>query len=97
MLKTRSKAAIFVVSFLSHSAATWVAFTKSELIRPTATTYLWRHAAETLAFPALYVLPNSEYDLLLPMMLFNSILWAALVTMVVVFIYAQFTKIPRLS
>jgi hypothetical protein len=88
----RRTATIYVAFVFGHLIATWICFTKSELIRPTATTFLWREAAEILAFPMIYLQPKSDLDWLLALMLCNSVIWSALLTVVVLLVSGQMRK-----
>ncbi|MGE5113321.1 MAG: hypothetical protein ACM3JB_20850 [Acidobacteriaceae bacterium] len=69
---------------------------KSELIRPTAATYIWRRATEILAFPMGYLELKSGSDWpLLELMLLNSIIWSALLTALVLLLYDQMRRVGR--
>jgi hypothetical protein len=63
-----------------HFGVSWVAFMKSELIRPTAATEYWKFAARVLAFPLIYGSNASgSVDLFPLLMVANSVLWGVAV------------------
>lgn len=67
---------ICMVIALAHFVASWIAFTRSELIRPTEATALWRSVSEILAFPLMYLSDiTSVIDLFPILMIANSLLW----------------------
>ncbi len=76
-------AGLFALLVLIHFVATWVCFTKSAVIKPGPYTHAWGQAAEILAIPFVYLEVGTESDFLLAFMIGNSILWAALLTAVV--------------
>jgi len=91
LLLKKHTIAIFIVFAAGHLIATWICFTKSELIKPTAVTYRWRQVSELLAFPMVYFAPQSS-ESLLALMLLNSIIWSALLTIIVLFVYGQMRR-----
>lgn len=59
-----------------HFVTSWICFTRSEVIRPDASTPLWRSATEILAFPFLYLQKlNPGFDAFPLLMILNSVLW----------------------
>ena len=70
--------AVFLVASIVHAVASWVAFSRSEVIRAGSTTETWRGVSELLAFPLLYVAnASSTLDLFPLMFVLNSALWGA--------------------
>src|SRR5437762_11079392 len=84
--------ALFTVVVLGYLTATWICFTKSEYIVPTAATHIWRQAAEVLAFPMVYLDPRSDSDWLLVLILLNSAIWSTLLTSVVLLLSGQMRR-----
>jgi hypothetical protein len=91
LLRKKYAIAIFSMLFVGHLITTWICFTKSEVIRPTAATYIWRLISEILAFPMLYFQPQSS-NWLLVLMLFNSVIWSALLTIIVLFLCSHLRR-----
>jgi hypothetical protein len=91
LLRKKHTIAMFIAFVAGYLIATWICFTKSELITPTAATYRWRHLSEILAFPMVYFQPQSS-NWLLVLMLFNSVIWSALLTIIVLFLCSHLRR-----
>jgi YD repeat-containing protein len=91
LLRKRNTIAIFIAFVAGYLIAAWICFTKSELITPTAATCRWRQMSEILAFPMVYFQPQSS-ESLLALMLLNSVIWSALLTVIVLFLYGQMRR-----
>ena len=73
--------AIAVVGIL-HFCLSWVAFTKSELIKPTEATGMWKSVTRVLAFPLVYLGDAaSGIDLFPILMIANSLLWGVVIVL----------------
>ena len=83
-----------VLVALLHFVGSWVSFTKSELIKPTASTAAWKSATRVLAFPLVYLGDASGTVDLFPMlMIANSVLWG----IALVFIVLSAARMARRS
>jgi hypothetical protein len=82
--RNRAFIALFVVVAVVHFCLSWVAFMKSELIKPNEATHVWRMASEVLAFPLVYLANSATaIDLFPVLMIANSLLWGGFVALVV--------------
>lgn len=93
-LRRKWAIAILATLFVSHFIMAWICFTKSEVIRPTAATYIWRQIAEILAFPMVYFQPESS-SWLFVLMLLNSVIWSTLLTIMVLFLWSHLRRYTR--
>lgn len=76
-----------------HFALSWISFTRSEVIRPDASTPTWRLATEILAFPLLWLQKlNPGFDVFAPMMVLNSVLWGAVFGGCIVLVWRLLTR-----
>ena len=67
-----------------HFALSWIAFSRSAVIKPSEVTSIWRGIAETLAFPLVYLSNvTSALDVFPILMIANSVLWGIVVAVVV--------------
>jgi hypothetical protein len=61
-----------------HFLASWICFTRSEVIRPTESTRVWRVATEVLAFPLVWIQSlDFGFDAFPMLMILNSLLWGS--------------------
>jgi hypothetical protein len=74
---------VFVLVAGIHLLLSFLAFTKSAVIHPSALTSMWRVVTEILAFPFIY-LSNSfgVVDGLSVLMIGNALLWGAIAALI---------------
>jgi len=78
-----------------HFVTSWICFTRSEVIRPDASTPLWRSATEIVAFPLLYLQKlNPGFDAFPLLMILNSVLWGVVLAGLAVTTWAALRRNP---